>query len=354
MASRHKTINYDTNVKRKRYLIRLLAAVVTVIAVVGLLVGVSLIGNSFRFSQTAVTIPGPDGDLAGVLTVPTGVEPRGVVVMVHGDGAVEASQGGLYAPWFEGAADAGFATLSWSKPGVGESEGNWLSQSMDDRAAEVSAAIEWAIGAVDVPTDAIVLWGASQAGWVVPKVVRARDDIDAVVAVGPAINWLRQGRFNLLSELEREGVSAEERRVAVEESDKTRELLERGAAYSVYRTTTADPEAMSEDRWDFVLRNHGADATADLAASASQKLPVLLMVGNADRNVDVAETERVYGSIFGSSLIVRHVDGAHSLARSIVEDNEVIGTITAVLWPRALLGAGVIDDYTSFLSAVAR
>ena len=111
---------------------------ISLLTVAALLTGVALVGNSFRFDQRAVTIPGPEGDLAGVLTLPPEGAARGLVVMVHGDGPVEATQGGLYSPWFEGAADAGFATLSWSKPGVGGSEGDWLGQTMDDRAEEVS------------------------------------------------------------------------------------------------------------------------------------------------------------------------------------------------------------------------
>lgn len=315
------------------------------------LVGVALVGNSFRFDQRAVTIPGPDGDLAGILTLPPEGTARGLVVMVHGDGPVEATQGGLYSPWFEGAADAGFATLSWSKPGVGGSDGDWLSQSMGDRASEVSAAIDWAEARDDVPTGTIVLWGASQAGWVLPKVTRDRDDIDGVVAVSTAVNWLRQGRFNLLAELEHDGANAQERERAIAESDRIRTLLEGGASYEEYlASTSADP--MTEARWGFIQRNVDSDATADLTASASRPIPVHLMAGTHDRNVDVAETEETYRSIFGPSLTVTHIEGAHSLARPVVEDNELVGILTGTVWPRGLLAAGAIDDYEAFLSHI--
>lgn len=323
---------------------------ISLLAVAALLIGVALVGNSFRFDQRAVTIPGPEGDLAGVLTLPPEGAARGLVVMVHGDGPVEATQGGLYSPWFEGAADAGFATLSWSKPGVGGSEGDWLGQSMDDRAEEVLAALDWAEAQADVPTETIVLWGASQAGWVIPKVTRDRDDIDGVVAVATAINWLRQGRFNLLAELDHEGVTTQERETAIEESNETRALLRRGASYEEYLAATEGGDPMTEARWGFVQRNFEADATADLVASASRPVPVLLMAGTQDRNVDVDETAETYRSIFGSSLAVTYVDGAHSLARPVMEDNDLMGLLTGTLWPRALLAPGAIDDYTAFLS----
>ncbi|MBI9113590.1 alpha/beta hydrolase [Sanguibacter sp. YZGR15] len=315
---------------------------------------VTVVGNSFRFTQETITIPGPDGDLVGVLTLPDDGHARGIVVMVHGDGPVDATMDGLYAPWFEGAADAGLGTLSWSKPGVGGSHGDWLSQSMDDRAAEVSAVLDWALGDDEVPTDTVVLWGASQAGWVLPEVTRSRSDIDGVVAVGPAISWLRQGRFNLLAELEHDGADAQERAGAIEESDRTRALLARHASYEEYLASTTSDDPMTEDRWGFVQRNVGSDATDDLRASASREIPVLLMVGSHDRNVDVEETEDTYRSILGSSLTVTHLDGTHSLARPVMEDHDAVGLLTAVVRPRALLAPGTIDDYTAFLIGIGR
>lgn len=329
---------------------RWLVASICVLVAAAVAVGVTLLGNSYRFEETSVTIPGPNGDLAGVLTLPSAGEARGLVVMVHGDGPVDATQHGLYSPWFEGAADAGFATLSWSKPGIGGSEGDWLTQSMDDRAAEVSAAIDWAKARYDIPTSRIVLWGASQAGWVLPKVTRDRDDIDGVVAVGTAINWLRQGRFNLLAELDHEGASTEQRDAAIAESDQTRALLERGASYEEYVASTTSTEPMTRERWGFVQRNFTSDATADLVASTPREIPVFLMTGSHDRNVDVAETEEFYRSTLGSSLTVTQVDGAHSLARPVMEDSQLVGVITGIVWPRALFAPGIIDAYTAFLA----
>lgn len=169
------------------------ASVVLVVATGA--IGVMLVGNSYAFDERHVEIPVADGSLSGVLTTPKCGETHGVVVMVHGDGPVDATQNGLYDPLFEGAAASGYATLSWSKLGVGGSDGDWLAQTLPDRAAEVSAAIDWAKAQPDVTTSKIVLWGASQAGWVLPAVVADRDDIAGVVAVGTAINWLRQGQW---------------------------------------------------------------------------------------------------------------------------------------------------------------
>ncbi len=327
---------------------RIVAAVLVLLAAGVVAV---LAGNDYRLTETRTTVPVPGGSLDAVLAGPAGGTARGLVVMIHGDGPVEATHDGLYRPWFEAAADAGFVTLSWSKPGVGASTGDWLAQSMADRAAEASAVIDWARGRPDVPTGPVVLWGASQAGWVLPEVAARRDDIAAVVAVSPAVNWLRQGRFNLLAELDHAGAGAAERDRAVAVSDRTRRLLAEGASYRTYVDTAGDPQPMSAGRWAFVLRNHTADATAGLRAMGRRGVPVLLMLGEHDRNVDIAETEAAYRQALGPAVRVEHFDAAHSMAAPVMEDSRVAGFVTALFRPRALLADGVLGTYRAYLEA---
>ncbi|MEU4623194.1 alpha/beta hydrolase [Actinoplanes sp. NPDC023801] len=309
-------------------------------AILGLAV-VAVVGNDYRISEERLTIDVAGGRLDAVLARPRDGTARGLVVMVHGDGPVEATHHGLYRPWFEAAADAGFATLSWSK------RAGWLTQTMDDRAREVGAAIDWARGLAGLPTGTVVLWGASQAGWVLPKVVAARDDLAGIVAVSPAINWLRQGRYHLLAELRDASPADRERAVAV--SDQTRRLLDDGADYATYRDATADPEPMDAARWGFVRLNYRSDATADLIAAQDKRVPTLLMLGNHDLNVDVAETAGTYQRILGPDVRVERFDAAHSMARPVMERSAPAGLATGILWPRALLADGVLDRYRSYL-----
>lgn len=311
---------------------------------------IAAMGNDYRFDERHVTIPMSDGGkLGGVLATPKGGAARGLVVMIHGDGPVDATQGGLYKPWFEGADGAGWATLSWSKPGVGGSAGDWLTQSMADRVAEAEQVIDWARQYTDIPTQRIALWGASQAGWVLPAIVAHRDDIAGVVAVGTAVNWLRQGQYNLQAELDHKAVDSAERRKAEEESARTNALLERSAGYDEYRDITHETEPMTRGRWAFVSRNFRSDAERDLRTAAQRQIPWHLMVGDHDRNVDVTETARVYQGILGDRFTTTTLNAAHSMARPIMEDSKIIGLITGVFWPRALLAPGVIEDYQAFL-----
>ena len=153
--------------------------------------------NDFRFVTEPVTVTAGGNRLTGTLVLPqhAPVKP-GVVVFVHGDGPANASRDeGYYGIW-EAMAQQGYAVLSFDKPGVGGSGGNWLHQTMADRARETADIIDWARRDGRFDARCVGLWGTSQAGWVMPEVARLRPDIAFTLALAPAINWLRQGRYN--------------------------------------------------------------------------------------------------------------------------------------------------------------
>lgn len=81
-----------------------------------------------------------------------------------------ADRDGFYRPIWESFAAAGYASLAWDKPGIGGAAGNWLDQSMHDRATETEAALVWARKRPEIDANRIGLWGISQAGWVLPEV----------------------------------------------------------------------------------------------------------------------------------------------------------------------------------------
>lgn len=314
----------------------------------------TVLGNDFRYMQSSHRVPGPTGDLKTVITTPPGAS-VGTVVMIHGDGPIDATHGGLYAPWFEAAADAGFATVSWSKPGVAGSAGNWEHQSMEDRADEVEAVLSWLATEGAAPSDHVVLWAASQGGWVFPRVAQKRPEVEGVVAVGTAINWLTQGRYHLDAELDAAGADAATREEAIAVSDRVRSLLRDGAEYAEYLAAMDDlgqEEVMTADRWTFAGTNLEEDATEDLHRLAARDLSVVLLAGDHDLNVDTAETERVYRDALGEDLSVERFDAPHSLARPIMESTPAIGAATAIVWPRALTAPGVLEAYTDALNTM--
>ncbi|MDT9681102.1 alpha/beta hydrolase [Streptomyces sp. TRM76323] len=323
----------------------------TVLVVAAGLAGVVLWQHSYDMDEQRVSIRHGGHTLNGVLATPKDGRARhGLVVYVHGDGPVDATHDDGYKPLWEANAKAGYASLSWDKPGVAGAPGNWLDQSMDDRADEAAAAIAWARARPDIDGDRIGLWGASQAGWVLPKIA-TKTPVRFVIAVSPAINWLRQGRYNLLAELRADGASAARTEAAIARSDTTRRLLERRATFEEYvKATRGDTDGMTADRWGFVSRNYTADATRDLRALRGT--PVLLILAGHDVNVDTADTERVYREVLdasGALTVKRYPHATHSLLKRSIEQSDVKTALTAIFSPRSLFANGFLDDQRQFL-----
>lgn len=62
--------------------------------------------------------------------------------LVHGDGPQDRWSEGGYIPLVKFLVSQGIAVFSWDKPGVGNSTGNWLAQTMSDRAEEAVLALK--------------------------------------------------------------------------------------------------------------------------------------------------------------------------------------------------------------------
>ncbi|MET9572950.1 alpha/beta hydrolase [Streptomyces virginiae] len=336
---------------RRRGLRTAVWSLVTTLVVATGLVGVVLWQHSYAMDEQRVSIRHGGHTLNAVLATPKdGGKHHGLVVYVHGDGPVDATHDDGYKPLWEANAKAGYASLSWDKPGVAGAPGNWLGQSMDDRADEAAAAIAWARARPDIDGDRIGLWGASQAGWVLPKVA-AKTPVSFVIAVSPAINWLRQGRYHLLAELRADGASASRTSAAITKSDTTRRLLERHATFEEYvRAMDGDADGMTADRWGFISKNYTADATQDLRALRG--VPVLLALAGHDMNVDTADTERVYREVLDPGGVLtaeRYPDATHSFLKQSIERSDLKITLTALFTPRSLFADGFLDGQRQFL-----
>lgn len=324
---------------RRRWIVA--AAAALVLAVPAAVVAVQ---NTYDIREERVTI----GSLDAVLATPSRSGPHGLVVFVHGDGPTDATHDGFYRPMWEEFARAGYASLSWSKPGVDGAPGNWLDQTMADRADEVRAALAWARGRADIDVDRMGLWGASQAGWVLPKVAASTPDVRFVIAVSTAVNWLDQGRFNLLADLRAAGAAQPEVDAAVARSDRTRALMREGASFERFQATVGDPD-MTADRWRFNTTNFTSDATADLTALAGARVPVLLVLGGQDVNVDVADTEATYRRLLPAVQVRHYAQATHAIARPEVEASTLQGLLTGLFAPRQVFAAGFLADQAAFL-----
>ncbi|MEU9804888.1 alpha/beta hydrolase [Mycobacterium sp. NPDC050853] len=309
-----------------------------------------IVANDFAIHEEQVIVPGSAEPLHGVLALPPqGKGPYGLVVFVHGDGPADATRDSFYRPIWESLAKAGYASLAWNKPGIDGAPGNWLNQSMHDRATEAEAAITWARGRSDIDPKRIGAWGISQGGWVVPELAVRQPDMQFVILVGAAVNWLRQGEYNLVAEMRNRNASAADITTALDERKAKLKPLFAGATYEQYLASHADAEPMSADRWEFVKKNYRADISETLP---KLRVPVLLELGEDDLNVDVHETERVYRALVRPDLLTvqMYPRASHSLARASLDNVHGIRTVlVATFAPRSLYAPGYLDNLRHYV-----
>lgn len=256
--------------------------------------------------------------LAGVYLPPAaGVEHCGVILTVHGDGPLDWEAFGYYPLIWKLLRARGYAVLSWDKPGIGGSTGNWLDQSMEDRQREVLAAIDYIEQRFAPRKVPIGLLGFSQAGWVVPAVANHSPGVDFAIGVGFAINWMEQGWYLTLARMQDQGASEAEIEIARAQYIDDMAFLATSPTYEAYLASLEeDEEPMSRDRYGFALKNFHADAMQDYR---QLRKPLLMLLGEDDLNVDIFDTRDTLASLSqGQPPIHTEVlpNATHSLLKS--------------------------------------
>ncbi len=308
--------------------------------------------NTFDMEERSLEIPSPQGKLTGTLVLPREVSGKlGLVLFIHGDGAINASHDDGYKPLWERLAKQGYASLSLNKRGIGGSEGNWLDQSIDDRVDEARQALAWARTQPMIDPSRIGVWGASQAGWVIPKLA-GKEPLAFSILVSPAINWLTQGEYNTRSQMAKDEYSGDEISAQVAYEQQVKELLKEGATYEEYVQAAHKGDVMSRERWTFVSKNFRADATTGLQHF---KTPVLLLLGEDDVNVDWKETEHVYRQKVSPSLLTVKVfpDTEHSMLSTRTAGSKLRAVLISLFAPRQITVNGYMEQIEQFLQDVS-
>lgn len=303
-----------------------------------ILIGLFLIGNDYQMHEKRVSIPTTGGNLSAVITSPKQEKVKGIIIFVHGDGAQEATQNGGYKPLMERFAKQGYISVSWEKLGVGQSTGNWLMQTMDDRAQEVEEVIDWMKINYPDSVEKIGLWGASQAGWVIPKVMNRNSNITFSILVGPAINWMRQGEYNTGRQVKDAGGTNYEIVQAKQNFITDSLLIEENSSYNEYKKN-GGKETMSPDRYLFIRKNMHQDITSDLSKIEEK---VYLVLAENDKNIDSSETEKVYTSEINKKYLeVKTIPNVeHQMIDPQIAHSDILINIVGLILPKYLL----IDD----------
>lgn len=283
---------------------------------------VALIAEEESLTQRNIRFEHAGNELAGTLVLPgKDAVPEACIVFVHGSGDMPRDAYGYYMPLWHLFAEKGWCSLSWDKPGVGQSSGDWRNQSMADRASEVSAAIDFLRSEGGLGSGHLAMIGFSQAGWVMPKVANRRDDIAFIITVSGAINWIAQSRYSGSKRRLAKGMSLSETQADEQHAAMIEQLLQKNALYSEYLELVKQAgrhDQMSEEIWGFALRNWKTDVRWDLH---QLRVPVLALYGSHDAYVDSALSAAAYKNILTCSRVpffrVQIIEGAdHGLMRT--------------------------------------
>lgn len=248
--------------------------------------------------------------LSGTLVTPNNVTAPPIAIIIHGDGAQDRFSNSGYLPLINTLVDAGIGVFSWDKAGVGDSTGNWLHQTMDDRADEAIAAANAIATLDDVDPNRIGFLGFSQAGWVLPRVANRTTPAFTII-VGGAVSWRDQGTYYSRIEMVSQGITSD----LIESR-----LLDRTLNYDAVFASASDPSLepeMDPDRLRFVAGAYWEDST-DLIAG--MKGPILAVWGADDLNVDAKADSATYRQQLIPLTDARQVlvipDATHGLLRA--------------------------------------
>ncbi|WP_409179139.1 alpha/beta hydrolase family protein [Brevibacillus fortis] len=307
-----------------------------------------MVQHNFNMVEQDVEIRTPQGKLTGTFVLPKNYTGKlGLVLFVHGDGPVDSTHGDGYKPLWEKLASIGYASLSLNKRGLNGSEGNWEHQTIDDRVEEARQAIAWARQQPMIDENRIGAWGASQGGWVLPKLAK-EEPIAFSILLAPAINWIEQGLYNSRAEMKMKGYSEAEIQEKTAYDLKVNQLLKQHASYEDYLQIARKDRVMTKDRWIFAGKNFLSDATHDLP---NFKTPVLLMLGAHDINVDYKNTEEGYRKMVKPELLTVKVfpDADHGAIHADIATSEVKSTLTFLFKPRQITVPAYHESIEQFL-----
>ena len=145
-----------------------------------------------RFRSEEVVFTNGEIVLAGELALPDGNGPHPAVVMISGSGDqtrnVDVAGFAVFAALAEELADIGIASLRYDDRGVGGSSGDGLQATIEDRAADVAAAVDLLISRDDIDAEHIGLVGHSEGGMVAPLAASQSDSVAFVALLAaPAV-----------------------------------------------------------------------------------------------------------------------------------------------------------------------
>jgi len=241
--------------------------------------------------------------LHGVLIKPLGQGLFPAVVFVHGDGPIDRTMLGYYVPIWEQFVEAGYACMSWDKPGVGKSTGSFGDGILfHDRATIATEALKYLKARKDIDGEFIGFWGISQAGYIMPMALTMTDNVAFMIAVScPGVNSIEQGAYFIEKQLITEGSAKQEAKQYADYYLKSK-YAESYDEYLMYAELLGKQPYLKNNGWaeiksrDRYVAQQPTDESSFNPMSILEKtsLPVLAIFGGKDTQIPTKASSEAY------------------------------------------------------------
>ncbi len=289
--------------------------------------------NQTPYRTEEITYSNAGITLHASLLVPETVGRHGAVVILHGSGASDRSN-----PWTkayaEGLAQRGVIVVYPDKRGSGASTGDWRTASMQDLAADASAALALLRKRPDVDTARVGVMGFSQGGYIA-SVLDARDSNCqfAISISGGTASMLRQTVDEIESDAAAAGVSLgdQDRKNILSLHEIAFGYAAGRSSWNVYHQTVDSvlrvapqlgpvaktfPSDSLDAMWTWIGKVGGFDP---MQYWARVRRPALFVFGGKDARVKIDESiariTESHAPIATNAVIMRFQGNAHSLYR---------------------------------------
>lgn len=276
-------------------------------------------GDSLRCVVPADTVPfefASDGNLLrGFIDPPTTAGRHPAIVIVHGSGTTDITQGGgpyngSYEEMRAAFRSAGIATVVWDKAGNGCSDGGYMhADDVYARANEVVAAVKALQTREDIDASRIGAWGISQGGWIAPiAAVRSSGIRYLILVSGPGKDFFSTWAYQAMNQLRADGVPEQEAKAAVATMRHALIVMQAGGTYEEFTKasqpllkypvfgkqlgiTGGTPETYAKGQSPPFMRIWATSADTYLS---ELDVPLLAVFGDRDDKIDWRESVHAY------------------------------------------------------------
>lgn len=253
--------------------------------------------------QHRVEIPYKDGVLSGLLLTPSSPGPHPAVILLPGSGAADHNVPYLL-PVRDHLVREGVAALTFDKPGLGDSSGDWRHQTFYDRLEQVRTAMTFLQGRTDINARQIGLYGISQGAWITLLAAATYRDIPFIIPVsGPGMKPVDQDIYYIEHVLRADGFSEAQIQEAIRYVKDILNAAYRSAEYSEVAPQLIHPVQNAPwypyyaipdaDMWEYFRRNANLHYNP-LEWLERVKCPVLAIFGAVDLLLPVDTSVSVF------------------------------------------------------------